>query len=1272
MRKIKGIALLLLTFSILFTGCNEAINTPPASQNGTLSVRIVDNSSSRGIEPEGMEVDHYELSARMNVSGGSGPSIGPIAITRDSAATGYTTSVAPGTWTVTVKALNKDGLEIGSGSRSATVVAGATTSVTITVTETVGTGELNINFTDETNSLSNLSATVSKADGTEAGTVILDKNSNVFTGSLSLDFGMYKVVITSGDNELSVDDSVRIYANLTTQYNVSYDGESFVVTTVDEIIRTPEITLTVDATVASNGTLNANISVENLDSYEIEWTLNGKTIKSEYTLDNNVLTYDVSDEGFENNQKIRLSAFVTSGEIIWSESAEVTVTASVTMPDSATITATPESAKYNDQITLSVDGAFEDGTVFSWSVDGKTIDGDTFTATTIGKTVEIAVTASKDGVEKTYTGTIEIAPTATVTVSPAELPLKGILTVTSQLGTPEGATLDLEVNGTELEITDGKVALDGLADGTYTVGWKISYNGDEWTETTENSFKIHESKEDTPAPSTENLADVGGDDKYSFVMDVLNIAEMPQLYETTEGKANLERSYIVKADGSTALASFTSGKYTFWGSGNGNAFDVVVQDNEGNVFTIRFENGKLYLNNVEVVEKSDKPEFRPDDATEISSDTPVFPSWIQGTYVGEINDAFYDEGWAYLTFSDSDFTLLSYKGTERNFTDMYGGTGAQIASQYSNSTDYWECNLEHADYGLTYVIRKTETGISIDYFYNYGYDQQNETILMTAVGDFTKGGNSSFEIPDWAIGTFSGDVNWGTVQTVTATIEENGQIRLDLADGRAYTFDTFYGGMTIMMQVKYNNDTVWDVTFDPLSQGMDYREYTFYSVTKTDSGINVICVADTANGYENNEYITMTRVEEPEPSEAPQVNTSASDFGNTDEERFAFMNTVMSEFPQPGPGALHKEYSGYVTANYTFWGTVTITDTLDAVTIDLVVKENSSDRVFSIYSDTKLDSWTPVSYDFRLCGETVNVEPEVPVDPPEDDIVPDYSELAEPVEPTVTFPADTTEAAEEAEMVALSTVLSDLSSQYPMMAIVLNMDPIENEEIGSYSITMNPTTMETDIEVIEDIATPFGATIHAGSTYHTSNTENSGKIIFTYAGVKYTAEIEYGQTGESMKMIITDSEGMDHSSDQTLKNIATTVFDYVSMQSGMIVYQDEERINPLMNKPLGIEAMGLSAIFVFDHFELDMQSEIIDFKLSASLLNVPFNYYAGEQGPQTKTVSSPGLIYEYTGKTFKLHGPAIIDGVDYYFDCEGLSEGPLTGGVWSNGTWKSF
>ena len=119
---------------VLLLGCP---NPADLVKSGSLTVSIGDHVTARTLLPG---VSMVVASFTVNGSGPNGASFS--ASTSSGSAT--FTSLAFGTWSVTVNAFNPDGTLIGQGSGSAVVQTGQTTPLVITVTPLAGNGTLTV------------------------------------------------------------------------------------------------------------------------------------------------------------------------------------------------------------------------------------------------------------------------------------------------------------------------------------------------------------------------------------------------------------------------------------------------------------------------------------------------------------------------------------------------------------------------------------------------------------------------------------------------------------------------------------------------------------------------------------------------------------------------------------------------------------------------------------------------------------------------------------------------------------------------------------------------------------------------------------------------------------------------------------------------------------------------------------------------------------------------------------------------------------------------
>ena len=316
--------------------------------------------------------------------------------------------IAPGLWTLEAEAKDNDGHVIGTGSASVTVTPGSTAECTITIRETEGDGEITFNIKDNTGSIESLSAEITDSDS-KTVTAELNKDENdVFSGSAKVSNGFYKISIKTNNAEIIVFDSARVYKGLTTVCFASYEGELADVEINDEIIRTPDLNLTVTSgeTIASNGTLSAEARVTNLLNPQFSWYINGVKVEGETS---STFTKEISEYS-ESLTQLTLTVFVEENSIIWSESKSVSVIESVSLPESVAIS-TEGDAVFGKEVTLTYSGEdIPEGTSAVWKVQDEILTSPTFTPSVIGKSIPVTLTLNASGVTKEYYSTIEIAP----------------------------------------------------------------------------------------------------------------------------------------------------------------------------------------------------------------------------------------------------------------------------------------------------------------------------------------------------------------------------------------------------------------------------------------------------------------------------------------------------------------------------------------------------------------------------------------------------------------------------------------------------------------------------------------------------------------------------------------------------------------------------------------------------------------------------------------------------------------------------------------------
>ena len=599
MKRGKILFVFLCLLAVLFPSCNGD-NTSPEAKGG-INVRInnsVKNSirggevSARGIEPP-LEISQYKITA-------TGPG-GPVHVYDDiSSSTDVfkIRDIAPGLWTLEAEAKNNGDYVIGTGSTSVTVTPGSTAECTITIKESEGDGEITFNIKDNTGSIVSLSAEITDSDN-ETVTAELNKDENdVFSGSAKVPNGFYKISIKTNNAEIIVIDSARVYKDLTTVCSYTYEGELADVEINDEIIRTPDLNLTVTSgeTIAANGTLSAEARVTNLLDPQFSWYINGVKVEGETS---STFTKEISEYS-ESLTQLTLTVFVEENSIIWSESKSVSVIESVTLPESVAIS-TKEAAVFGKEVTLTYSGEkIPEGTSAVWKVQDEILTSFTFTPSVIGKSIPVTLTLNASGVTKDYSSTIEIAPDMeSFSVSPIKAPEKALLSVEYKLNAPESASVAVKAaNEGEIQISEGKIAVPENVRENLSLYWVVKSGNDEWTADTPVTVSI---KASNAVAKPENANDsVGGntdDSKIEFVETVLSSLDESSItfYETSDGSFNLDRT-AEKTETGYKYYGYVSGEYTFWGTKNGEIIELTVKDSSAKTFTVKAEGDSYTLN----------------------------------------------------------------------------------------------------------------------------------------------------------------------------------------------------------------------------------------------------------------------------------------------------------------------------------------------------------------------------------------------------------------------------------------------------------------------------------------------------------------------------------------------------------------------------------------------------------------------------------------------------------------------------------------------------
>ncbi len=809
--------------------------------SGTLRVIINDKiDSQRGIEPAKLEVDHYVISGNSR----EGAVLGPVSL-----ASGETTeefTLESGNWTIEAEAIaihDGENYSIGGGKKDITITPGSVAQCSIVIAEYSEDGSLLFNLSVTDASITTLNAEIYKADSTLLKTLNLDRNEDsIFTGRADLAPGFYLVRICSSEDTPLFDETVRIWSNIETVFKGSYDGTSFDITIVDEIISTPEIQLSMPESVAANGVLKASAHT-NLEDCSFSWSINGKMIEGEKDSE---LSYGLTENIYQEGGAIRVTVFISRGDIIWSASSELSITAEIGLPENVNITSTGGvELDYGNAVDFTFSGDFPAATEFIWKINGSAITPNGYTPSSLGK-LTVTLVASYNGETKEYTQEMTVSPVVSISIPSDSIEAGGKLNITIEECLPENANLLIITkfqDGTEKKcsISDGTIPIaEDSPKGIATVLWKIIEDGN----TYEGEIKEIEITVPTSVWPKVNTDESYGGSKEEKAKIAAQILSSLSNLATSNGLMQLPE---VSIDGDMMIINgLKLGDYTLWGKMNNGATmqDYRVKDQEDNVFSIHIkaagttgEDVLATFNGVDITAELQKL-MEEDPMEDLGTDDIHFPSWLVGNeYMGLFHIFGAKDIPSVVSFKEHDFQLRTAAGVSGSLSSMY--RDRKIISQKANSKK-WTVTMEMTLYTISYEISSTADGISIWYESSYT-ETDSQSFPMTRVSGEGILETSSLTLPSWMHGKYEGYV------------EEYGNSKVEISAsdfkvtpefGTETGYSDWYEGWNIIAQWSYED--IFLLTIAP----SDNSRQTCYVATRGENGsIGVKCDIDLSDGY---------------------------------------------------------------------------------------------------------------------------------------------------------------------------------------------------------------------------------------------------------------------------------------------------------------------------------------------------------------------------------------------------------------------------------------
>ena len=844
---------LLCLLAIFLSSCTGGGSTSIPG-NGTLRVIINDKiDSQRGIEPAKLEVDHYVISG----SSREGAVLGPVSLSSGETTEEFT--LESGNWTIEAEAIaihDGENYSIGGGKKDITITPGSVVPCSIVIAEYSEDGSLLFNLSVTDASITTLNAEIYKADNTLLKTLNLDRNEDsIFTGRADLTPGFYMVKICSSEDTPLFDETVRIWSNIETVFKGSYDGTSFDITIVDEIISTPEIQLSTLESVAANGVLKAS-ALTNLEGCSFSWSINGKMIEGEKDSE---LSYGLTENIYQEGDAIRVTVFISRGDIIWSASSKLKITDEIGLPENVNITSTGGvELDYGNAVDFTFSGDFPAATEFKWKINGSEITPNGYIPSSLGNLV-VTLEARYNGETKEYTQQMTVSPVVSISIPSDSIEAGEKLDIAIEECLPEDADLLIITrfqDGTEKEysISDGTITIaENSPEGMATVLWEITDENDVIYEGEIKEIEI-------TAPTSSVWPEVNTDESYGgskeekakiaaqILSDLSNLATSNVLMQLPE----------VSIDGDMMIINgLKLGDYTLWGRINNGATvqDYRVKDQEDNVFSIHIkaagttgEDVLATFNGVDITAELQKL-MEEDPIEDLGTDDIHFPSWLVGNeYMGLFHIFGAKDVPAVVSFGENDFQLRTAAGVSGSLSSMY--QGKKIISQKANSKK-WTVTMEMTLYTISYEISSTADGISIWYESSYT-ETDSQSFPMTRVSGEGILETSSLILPSWMHGKYEGYV------------EEYGNSKVEISAsdfkvtpefGTETGYSDWYEGWNIIAQWAYED--IFLLTVAPSS---NYRQ-ACYVVTRGGNGsLGVKCDIDLSDGYNPGYDLMLSKI----------------------------------------------------------------------------------------------------------------------------------------------------------------------------------------------------------------------------------------------------------------------------------------------------------------------------------------------------------------------------------------------------------------------------
>ena len=356
------------------------------------------------------------------------------------------------------------------------------------------------------------------------------------------------------------------------------------------------------------------------------------------------LSYGLTENIYQEGDAIRVTVFISRGDIIWSASSELSIAAEIGLPGNVNITSTGGVAlDYGKAVDFTFSGDFPAATEFKWKINGSEITPNGYIPSSLGNLV-VTLEARYNGETKEYTQGMTVSPVVSISIPSDSIEAGEKLDIAIEECLPEDADLLIIMifqDGTKKEysISDGTITIaEDSPKGMATVLWKIIENG--------NTYEEEIKEIEITAPTSSVWPEVNTDESYGGSKEEkakITSQILSSLSDLVKPNDPMQLPEVSMDGDMMIINGLKLGDYTLWGRINNGATvqDYRVKDQEDNVFSIHIkaagttgEDVLATFNGVDITAELRKL-MEEEPMNDLGTVDIHFPSWLFGNeYMG--------------------------------------------------------------------------------------------------------------------------------------------------------------------------------------------------------------------------------------------------------------------------------------------------------------------------------------------------------------------------------------------------------------------------------------------------------------------------------------------------------------------------------------------------------------------------------------------------------------------------------------------------------------